>query len=439
MPGSYFMPPVNLPGGQTPMVQPNQGFSMDYTGFPGALPGGPVPGHTPFARTVQPPTTPYLGGGPHTGYSNFQQPLPPAGMPGGMFPMGMGMGMGMAMPAGMPGGMPGGMQQFTQYVPMMPGGMPPGGMPGVMPAGYAFTPAAPNVPMPGVGPGPGAPPPGSRFPNPKEKLPWDQMDTVRFAEGEDYGPVLSRMLVHRMKAKVEINPLILPPNDALDRDYLKWNMLYPTGNCQRSSDRPGRSWHNGRNAPATWPRVTSLRVISHSFPWPIDIPATNPTIGVTCGDVIEAIHMSMYTRLSQGQYDSSSRQQRRLLSESFYHNRSTAHGVPGGRLQQTLLRCDWLGQDTMFGGLVDDDRFVREVCKDNLPCTFVLKCVRRYPMTEAEIHEQEMREREEEERVMARQGRSRSRATSRASSSRPPTRPPSRASRVVDDDSSETS
>ena len=113
--------------------------------------------------------------------------------------------------------------------------------------------------------------------------------------------------------------------------------------------------------------------------------------------------------------------------------------MPGGRLQQTLLRCDWLGQDTMFGGLVDDERFVREVCKDNLPCTFELKCVRRYPMTEAEIQEQELRDREEEERVMARQHRSRSRATSRAGSSRPPTRPASRASRVVDDDSSETS
>ena len=111
--------------------------------------------------------------------------------------------------------------------------------------------------------------------------------------------------------------------------------------------------------------------------------------------------------------------------------------MPGGRLQQTLLRCDWLGQDTMFGGLVDDERFVREVCKDNLPCTFELKCVRRYPMTEAEVREEEEREREEEARVR-RKSRSRaaSRATSRAGSSRPPTRPPSRA---PPEDSSESS
>lgn len=247
------------------------------------------------------------------------------------------------------------------------------------------------------------------------------------------------MLVHRMKAKMEVNPLIMPPTDALDRDYLKWNMLFPTGNCQRSSDRPGRSWHHGRNAPATWPRVTNIRLISRSFPWTIDIPATNEAIGVTCGDVIEAIHESMYARLSQQQYDHASRQQKRLLSESFYHNRSTAHGVPGGRLQQTLLRCDWLGQDTMFGGVVDDPHLVREMCRDVLPCTFELKCVRRYPMSEAEMREAEAREREAEERTRSAR-RSRSRATSRAGSSRPPTRPPTRPpSRAPPDDSSSTS
>ena len=245
------------------------------------------------------------------------------------------------------------------------------------------------------------------------------------------------MLAGRLKVKVAINPLLQPPNDHLDRHYLKWNMLFPTGNCQRSNDRPGRSWYNGRDAPATWPRVTQIRLVSRSFPWTIDVPASDARVGVTCGDVIEAVHLNMYGRLSQQQYDCASRQQQRLLGESFYHNRSTAPGVPGGRLQQTLLRVDWLGQDTMFGGVADDERLVREMCRDALPCTFELKCVRRYPMTEAEVREQEEREREEEARAR-RKSRSRaaSRATSRAGSSRPPTRPPSRA---PPEDSSESS
>ncbi|KAI0373164.1 hypothetical protein BV20DRAFT_989679 [Pilatotrama ljubarskyi] len=421
-PGSYFIPPVSLPNAQTPLV--GQGLSADFTGFPPpGLGGGPAA--TPYTRPgMPPPGTPYMPAGSQTGYSAFQQPLP---------------GYGYAMAPPMP--------MSTPYIPaMMPngiGGMPPhmmhpamAGPPGAIPMGYPYTPG----PMPGGAPMPAAPPMqqshssgGGRFGFPvKEKGPWDQLD--KFLEGDDYGPVLTPLLVQRMKAKVELNPLIQPPSESDDHHFLKWNMLFPTGNCQRSNDRPGRSWHNGRHAPATWPRVTSIRLVSRSFPWTIDVPATQDDMGVTCGDVIEAIHTAMYTRLSQTQYDNASRQQKRLLSESFYHNRSTAHGVPGGRLQQTLLRCDWLGQDTMFGGIIEDEALVREICRGGLPCTFALLCVKRYPMTEAEVREQEEREREEEERHRR---RSRSRATSRTASTRAPTRPPSRA--PPDDTSSSAS
>ncbi|KAI0628793.1 hypothetical protein C8Q77DRAFT_340191 [Trametes polyzona] len=419
-PGSYLVPPVQLPPpGQTPLV--GQGLSADYTGFPppgfgggGSSAGAP----TPYTRPGMPPgMPPYTPAAPQTAYNNFQQPLPPYGympppmatpymptmVPGGMAAMG-----GMAGMAGMGMGM---------------GGMMPPGMPGMMGA-YPYTPA----PLPGGAPIPGAPPmqqSTSRhsFSMPKDKGPWDQVD--KFLEGDDYGPVLKPMLVHRLKVRVLLNPLIQPPSEESEHDYLRWNMLFPTGNCQRSGDRPGRSWHDGRYAPATWPRVTSLRLVSRSFPWTIGIPATQPAIGVTCGDVIEAIHTAMYTRLSQSQFDRASRQERRRLSESFYHNRSTAHGVPGGSLQQTLLRCDWLGHDTMFGGIVDDEPLVREVCRGAMPCTFALVCVKRYPPTEAEVREQEERVRRGEDQY--RRSRSRSRATSRTASTRPPTRPPSRA------------
>lgn len=242
-----------------------------------------------------------------------------------------------------------------------------------------------------------------------------------------------------MKARVEINPLLAPPPDRLDeRPYLKWNMLWPTGQCQRSCDPGIRSWSEGRNAPATWPRVKSLRLISRSFPWIITVKASEDEDGVTCGDVMESVHLFMYGRVSKAQMDGAPTSQKTLISQSYWHNRSTAAGVPGGRLPRTLLRCDWLGMHTMYGGIVEaDDRCLREVsCGVALPCTFELKCLQRYPMTEEEIREQEAREREtqaEEERRARRRSRANSRVTSRV-----PSRVPSRTASVHTASSSDT-
>lgn len=246
--------------------------------------------------------------------------------------------------------------------------------------------------------------------------------------------MLEPFLVKVVKARVELNPLLGPPPDRPDEQpYLKWNMLWPTAQCQRSTDPGNRSWADGRDAPATWPRVTSLRLISRSFPWMVTIQASEPEDGVTCGDVIEAIHAFMYKRVAKAQMDSATSGHKTLISQSYWHNRSTAPGVPGGRLARTLLRCDWLGIHTSFGGVVEtDERCLREVSAGvALPCTFELKCLQRYPMTEEELREQEAREQEaqQEERRAQRRSRANSRATSRVPSrapSRPPTRPPSR-------------
>lgn len=235
--------------------------------------------------------------------------------------------------------------------------------------------------------------------------------------------MLDAFLVKVVKAKVELNPLLAPPPDRPDeRPYLKWNMLFPTAQCQRSSDPGHRSWADGRHAPATWPRVKSLRILSHNFPWELQVQASDIELGVTCGDVIEAIHDFMYGRVSNQQLENATAAHKRLVGQSYWHNRSTAHGVPGGRLYNTLLRCDWLGLQTMFGGIVQaDERLIQDLaCGADLPCTFELKCLQRYPMTEAEIREHEAREnlaRQEEDRARrAARSRGTSRTTSRAPS-----------------------
>lgn len=127
VPGSYFIPPIQLPPQQAPNtpVAPvgSGGFSADWTGYPSS-------GASPFVHpTASPPAlhprTPYVAAvPPGTAYTMFQQPLP-----GGFGPSpGQGPPMWMPMhaytPFAMPGVMPG-VWPSTPYPPAAPGGLPP--------------------------------------------------------------------------------------------------------------------------------------------------------------------------------------------------------------------------------------------------------------------------------------------------------------------------
>ncbi|KAI0078975.1 hypothetical protein K474DRAFT_1592861 [Panus rudis PR-1116 ss-1] len=237
-------------------------------------------------------------------------------------------------------------------------------------------------------------------------------DTRAFVDG----PVLTPLLIKEVNARLELNPLIMPASDDPSRPYLKWNMLFRSGQCQRSTDAGNRSWSTGRNAPATWPRITSLKLISRSFPWVIDVKASNLENGVTCGDVIEEIHRFMYVRVSRRQYSQASANQQRALTNSYYHNRSTEPDVPGGTMPEGILRVDWLGLDVFYGGVRQDDRFVLETCGAPIPCTFELLCIGK------QMTDEDMRRFDEGEDRRGR--RSRSRPPSTRQSSRPPSQPP---------------
>lgn len=207
---------------------------------------------------------------------------------------------------------------------------------------------------------------------------------------------------------MRVNPLVQPIPDsaaATPPPYLKWNMLFPSNQCQRSDEPVHMSWSNGRQEPATFPRVTSLRLVSETVPWPITIIARNRDIGVTCGELVDYISRDMYHLTGQAEYEALPTNRKRTVGEAYRHNRSRANGVPGGQLNPGMLRLDWLGQDTMFGGVRENDRLVRRVCGDVLPCTFELVCVRRYPMTAEELRNQEIMQRNLSERDARRRAR----------------------------------
>lgn len=167
-------------------------------------------------------------------------------------------------------------------------------------------------------------------------------------------------------------------------------MLFHTSNCYRTTESQ-RSWVKGRNAPATHPRVAHVRVICRAFPWMIHVRAQNPKLGVTCGEVLDAISTYMYGDVAKKEYECLGPQRKRQIWEGYKFNRSTDSNAPGGRLGEGLKRLDWLGSSSRFGGLVVSDAFVKEHCGDVLPCTFELKCLPNYPLTAEELREQQRR------------------------------------------------
>ncbi|KAJ7778760.1 hypothetical protein DFH07DRAFT_1056151 [Mycena maculata] len=367
--GGGWGPPPGTPwpgagGGMVPPGTPwmSQGHPSPYA---------PVGGH-PMAAFGPPPTQPRQGWGPPPGlftpaaaadpWSAAPPPWAQAQMQNQQMQAQMGM-MGGGMGPGMPG--------------MMGGGIPMGGAMGM---GLGFGPAG--------------------FGMPEQQQPLSRAigqvgDRVgQFEAGPHYGPVLEPFLIRAVRAHVRLNPLVQPlPDTGGPQPYLKWNMLFPSNQCQRSDDAPHLSWSKGRQEPATFPRVTYLRLVSETFPWTINISARNRDIGVTCGELIDYLSRDMYQLTGQSEYEALSSARKRVVGEAYRHNRSRAHGVPGGQLNPGMLRLDWLGQDTMFGGVRENDRLVKRVCGDVLPCTFELVCVRRYPMTAEEIRNQEAMQR----------------------------------------------
>lgn len=371
-PGSYFPPPVALPqlqvNGRSPAAHPG-GLPPDYYAYAAAQAQAAAAAAYGFP------------GHPGTGYVPFQTPLPPVGY-----------------------------------------GLPP---PGPPPPGWGAPPAASPF-SPGWGPLPGAPPPPAPPAQPAAPaeappshvmedrlLPKDGSTLIsRFAVGRHYGPILTPFIARVVEARIELNPILLPPGDDAE-DYLTWNMLFDSAYCQRRSEPTGRSWLKGRDHPATIPRLTSIRLILQGLPWVITIDATDDSTGVTCGEIIDKLSDFLHKAVSKSDHDKLTKDQQQAHLKTYYHNRSASDGVPGGRLGRPMMRLDWLGDKTMFGGIAIDDEYVKQVCGDVLPCTFVVRCEKRFMMTEEERREHDHLETLiEHERPRSAASRPRSRATS---------------------------
>ncbi|KAF8589736.1 hypothetical protein K439DRAFT_1628510 [Ramaria rubella] len=339
------------PGGP-PMHTPAQ-WTPGGWGVPQFAPGGPMPG--------QP--HPMHNGTPGWGYPGGYAPPPP---PPGYGPQGFGH----PYPqAGYGRGAPG----YPHSAPYAPGPLPPGGygpapypgypvngtpfgQPQGFPGGYFPT----SVPM--------APPPQlyddmRHFPDgPTE----DIMPVDKWAYGKHYAPVLTPFQLAILDAKLMVNPLLSPPGDnpPPDRPYINYNILFPVGSARRSVDPSTKSWSVGRHTPATWPRVSQLRIICADFPWVVEVNARDRAHGVTCIDVLQGIHDQLHYLVPRHQVEALTGVKgeafKRKMYEVYHYNRSTARDAPGGSLGDGVRRVDCLLHNVMFEGLEDSPQFVRE-------------------------------------------------------------------------------
>jgi hypothetical protein len=151
-------------------------------------------------------------------------------------------------------------------------------------------------------------------------------------------------------AEIQASHLTLSLNPALTT--LHWDIRHPPNAVW--SVVPGRKttlW-TGHQEPATVPLVPSLRIISPYFPWVIN--ARNPA-GVTCGDILSAIHSSALQLVWRGEFDQLRPADKNRLAAGYHANRP-AKGAPKTADSpfdsgSWLVRADWLGRHTVLRGM----------------------------------------------------------------------------------------
>ncbi len=141
------------------------------------------------------------------------------------------------------------------------------------------------------------------------------------------GIVLDTLKFDILKPSVVVHALLGPTPETPTHATLVFDLLWPPSMIHLSTEHPSRSWMSGRSDPATFPRLSHVRLISPHFPWMIDV---KNNAGVTCGDVAQRISSFMLQRVDKSEWDPLSQEDKAEIGNSYNWNRSTARGAPGG-------------------------------------------------------------------------------------------------------------
>ncbi|KAF9494050.1 hypothetical protein BDN71DRAFT_1449377 [Pleurotus eryngii] len=183
--------------------------------------------------------------------------------------------------------------------------------------------------------------------------------------------------------EIKFHQMFLPSSGNENRSStLQWDMLFPSTYAHGTSGDPS-AWANKREEAATSPRVAMLNLVSKTFPWTISVRASHSQLGVSCSDVIEAISRFLGQLVSQQEFLGFPAATQQMVTECYYQNRDMAREVLGvNGLGEGIKRLDWLGMETIFGGIEHNDRLLREICGGAPPpLTFALLRIRKSSST----------------------------------------------------------
>ena len=119
--------------------------------------------------------------------------------------------------------------------------------------------------------------------------------------------------------------------------------------------------------------LRNVRLVCKDFPWPIEIKEE----WVTCGAVWQSVYTALQQPITESEWAMASEKQRDRIRRAVRHREAES-----GNNDMKPRRIDWLGDATVFAGLVRDDAFVKQVTmpgrKDSAD-TWVIQLAARRP------------------------------------------------------------
>ncbi|KII89362.1 hypothetical protein PLICRDRAFT_175555 [Plicaturopsis crispa FD-325 SS-3] len=201
----------------------------------------------------------------------------------------------------------------------------------------------------------------------------------RWLSGNAYGLVLQPTILPHVDTCLELNPLLRLPslNESPNQHRINWEMVFPSTYARCSHAVSETTWSEYLHSPATSPRLRKIYILSKSFPWLIFANPEDANVGVTCGDIIDAIYsyLLLVVRQNEIRYLASSELDASKAAYVHHRTRKDAHGEPAAslmRLSAAMRRIDWLASKSFFRGLDRDDAYVAHRFGTDLPAAFIL-------------------------------------------------------------------